>query len=177
MKKLKTILIAAALLLCPLFTAAQPPGTPPDGTGTGPTITPWVGGDIPRPVSNGGVDLGGPVIDTTSYYLDALAAPDLLRELALDSVVVGRRHVFAESMDQDFTGQLTTIEARGNSAEEVLGKLFKTQFRYRLKNPDDELDSYVYLYDEGERNVIVYSNTRYKASDASGEVGPKYPYP
>lgn len=86
-----------------------------------------------------------------------------LREYALDKVVRGFRDVTSETM-VSVKNQPSWVDKRGTSAEDVLDKLFDTEFVYSLANDNDIVQGRVWLYDN-ENNLLFFGESRYTAKD------------
>lgn len=106
----------------------------------------------------------------TGVPVTSLRSADLLRISALGLPVRGSRSVNSASMDWDYPGRVTYISTNGVGAEDVLKKLFGVNMQYRLTNPNDKVNGYVYLYDS-EDNVIFYGSAEYALALASGKGG------
>lgn len=102
-----------------------------------------------------------------------IASQDALREYALGHVVRGVRGVTSDSLIP-LDGHPTSIEVRGEGAEEVLNSLFNTEIVYALANPDDQITGNVWLYDR-DGYLVFWGFAQYKMSEASGKGGgPEY---
>jgi hypothetical protein len=101
-----------------------------------------------------------------------IKSQDVLREYALGKAVSGYRDVSADSMVfvQD---QPTWVQVRGNSAEDVLDKLFSTEIVYKLANKLDQITGRVWLYDEF-GNLLFYGSSQYFEIDLQKGPGPTY---
>jgi hypothetical protein len=96
--------------------------------------------------------------------LPVIQSIDTTRNYAAASVVRGGRGIWSNSMDWDYPERLTQVEATGSSAEEVLQKLFTTKLKYRLTNPGDTVEGWVWLYDASGTQVFS-GHARYSGSD------------
>lgn len=85
---------------------------------------------------------------------------DALREYALAHVDHGTRYVSSTSMDWGYTDSLTYTNISGKNAEDVLGKLFAVEFRYRMLNPEDQITGYIWLYDK-DNNLLFFGSAQY----------------
>jgi len=100
-------------------------------------------------------------------------SPDVTREYALSKVVRGSRYVYSQSMDWDFEGRHSDTNVVGKGAEDVLGKLFSSELVYRLTNPDDTIQGYVYLYDAND-NLLFYGYADFTATQLKQGMSPLY---
>ncbi|MEN9613767.1 MAG: hypothetical protein RLZZ347_74 [Candidatus Parcubacteria bacterium] len=101
-----------------------------------------------------------------------IAGSDNLRNYALKQVKRGFISLSSISMDYTYKGGVTSAEVVGDYAEEVLAKLGAVEFVFRLTNPDDAVNGYLYLYDAN-NNLLFYGSTQFKLADlANGK--PKY---
>lgn len=98
---------------------------------------------------------------------------DVLRNHALAQVVRGTRSVWSESIDWSFPDTFTYTEARGDSAEDVLDKLFAVEFLYRMTNPQDSITGYVSLYD-ADGNRLFVGNAFYTGISAGAGEKARY---
>lgn len=106
-------------------------------------------------------------------FLPMIQGEDLLRNYALSTVVSGSRHLYSPSMDWNYADSFTSTNVVGTSAEDVLDKLFAAEFKYRISNPADHIEGYVYLYDDV-GNLVFYGYARYFLVDLEKGVGPQY---
>ena len=93
---------------------------------------------------------------------------DALRNYALSIVTNGSRYVHSESMDWNWSDRITYTNVFGAYAEDVLEKLFASEFRYRLTNPEDLIRGYVYLYDS-KNNLLFFGYAEYTAETLKKE--------
>jgi len=111
---------------------------------------------------------GGSSVGVLPFDLSVVQSQDRVREYALKSVVKGSRYVSSDSMDWSYSDSVTSVNVTGTSAEDVLDKLFAVEFAYRLTNPDDTVNGWVYLYDK-DGGFIFYGNARYTGSSVGAE--------
>lgn len=88
---------------------------------------------------------------------------DVARTAMLQLVDHGSRSVQSDTMDYGFQGSVTYTSASGNNAEDVLAKLFATNFVYRVINTNDQVNGYIWLYDKFD-TLIFFGATSYGAS-------------
>ncbi|MEN9912969.1 MAG: hypothetical protein RLY66_377 [Candidatus Parcubacteria bacterium] len=89
--------------------------------------------------------------------LPQIQSPDLLRSYALKIAAYGGRYTYSPSMDWSRKGTVNSTDTNGTSGEDILKKLFAVPFSYWIKNQDDRVDSYAYLYDTN-WNLLFYGN-------------------
>ncbi|KKQ21193.1 MAG: hypothetical protein US45_C0008G0016 [Candidatus Nomurabacteria bacterium GW2011_GWA1_37_20] len=118
---------------------------------------------------SGGGGGGGPVGISTVLPIQS---QDQVREFALKNVVRGSRYIHAESLDWNYEGTITSTTVTGTSAENILDKLFVSEMVYRLTNPNDTIQGWVYLYDKQD-NLLFYGSAQYLA-EIIGKEKPSY---
>lgn len=91
-------------------------------------------------------------------------AVDEARTMVLKNTTHGSRYVWSDSMDWDYANRLTYTEVTGTSAEDVLDKLLAVEFNYRLTNPEDKIEGYIYLKDAQE-NLVFRGYASYTSAD------------
>lgn len=79
--------------------------------------------------------------------LPEIRSADLLRNKAMSLGRFGSRMVLSPSIDWSYTNTLTYIKTNGSCGEDVLKRLFSRPLTYRVENPQDDVQGYVYLYD------------------------------
>jgi hypothetical protein len=101
---------------------------------------------------------------TTGAFAQSLPiqSPDLVRQAGLKSVTHGSRGVYSESIDYNYEGTVTSLSSTGNGAEEVLDSLFGKELVYKVTNPDDLINGYVWLYDKDD-NLVFYGYAQFTA--------------
>lgn len=119
--------------------------------------------------SGGGSSVGG---DTSALImpLPMIQSEDALRNYAMSIGKYGSRHVYAESMDWWWSDRLSYTNVIGQYGEDVLDKLFNVEFQYRLTNPADTINGYVYIYDgewDGVHNptLLFFGSAQYTQSE------------
>lgn len=122
-----------------------------------PTVSPYPSG-------------GGGGNATIITALPMIRSQDALRNYALSIAHFGNRNVQAPSMDWSWPGMITGTEVSGAFGEEILARLFETEFAYKLTNPDDNITGFVYLYDvpfdsEVPVNMLFHGSANYSATD------------
>lgn len=98
---------------------------------------------------------------------------DDLRQFALTSVVRGGRSVDCPSMVWNDPGMLVHTEQVGTSAEEVLDKLFNVELHFKVSNPTDKVNGWVWLNDSKGR-LLFYGHTDYLANQMEKGFKPQY---
>lgn len=104
--------------------------------------------------------------------LPMIGRTDTIRNYALGSVTHGSRGISSPGMDWSYSEAFTHTNAVGVGAEAVLGKLFGSNFQFRLLNPNDKVTGNVWLYDDA-NNLVFYGNVEYPQAD-NGKVTPQY---
>ncbi len=131
-----------------------------------------ISASIAQTSSSGSSSGGGTTVSTPAKEIPvaALRSTDMLREAALGTVVRGSRGVSGTTIDTSFEGTFVHTNVTGVSAEDILGKLFSVKFKYRVMNPKDELQGYVYLYDAN-NNLVFYGYSNYSGESPKPQFG------
>lgn len=104
--------------------------------------------------------------DSSPTDLSMIKSQDALRNYALSIAKGGERHVWAESMDWDWPGRVSYTNVVGPYGEAILKELFNVELTYRLVNPNDSIQGYVYVYDGEEyRTLLFYGYASYTPTD------------
>jgi hypothetical protein len=67
-------------------------------------------------------------------------------------------------MDWSYPGTVTSAEFDGKHAEDVLDKLGKVDFKFRLTNPNDVVRGYLYLFDDADV-LVFFGYEEFKLAD------------
>jgi hypothetical protein len=98
---------------------------------------------------------------------------DALRIYSLSIVDKGSRYIYADTLVYT-PDSVVSCYFDGVGGEDVLDKLFKVNFRYRLMNVSDNINGYVLLYAKDCNIPIFYGFASYTGEDIKKGLNPMY---
>ncbi|GEM_PF-3289033 len=112
-----------------------------------------------------------PVMAPTAPWTSPAAA----RNYALAHCVSGQVSIQSQTMDYSFSGSMTYTNVSGICAEDILAKLAKIDFKFRLLNPEDTITEYLWLVD-GEGHTSFFGSVQFTLADIAKNGQPRCEY-